>query len=152
MQACNPPEKQQCKKVIAWSGDFGMDQYVSWSLLKEELNLETIWESFEELCKLQSNEVRAHFDLLTSFHQGNKSRDEWYNTAQGHVNLASYPPLRLQRSCIMTSLVLHERLKILFQEQSMRAVLTYRNFLQAKCTSLQRNLRGQRPLQGTSGR
>ena len=22
------PEKRQCKKVIAWSGDFGMDQYV----------------------------------------------------------------------------------------------------------------------------
>ena len=22
------PEPQQCKKVIAWSGDFGMDQYV----------------------------------------------------------------------------------------------------------------------------
>ena len=25
-------ERQQCKKVIAWSGDFGMDQYVSWGL------------------------------------------------------------------------------------------------------------------------
>ena len=23
------PEKRQCDKVIAWSGDFGMDQYVS---------------------------------------------------------------------------------------------------------------------------
>ena len=37
------PEPQQCKKVIAWSGDFGMDQYVSWSLTKEELKLDTIW-------------------------------------------------------------------------------------------------------------
>ena len=26
------PECQKYKKVIAWSGDFGMDQYVSWSL------------------------------------------------------------------------------------------------------------------------
>ena len=26
------PERQQCKKVIAWSGDFGMDQYVSLGL------------------------------------------------------------------------------------------------------------------------
>ena len=26
------PEHQKCKKVIAWSGDFGMDQYVSWGL------------------------------------------------------------------------------------------------------------------------
>ena len=35
-------EEQQCKKVIAWSGDFGMDQYVSWCLSAEELNLDTI--------------------------------------------------------------------------------------------------------------
>ena len=26
------PECQQCKKVIAWSGDCRMDQYVSWNL------------------------------------------------------------------------------------------------------------------------
>ena len=36
------PEWQQCKKVIAWSGDFGMDQYVSWCLPAEELTLDTI--------------------------------------------------------------------------------------------------------------
>ena len=94
--------KQQCKKVIAWCGNFGMDQYVSWSLPKEELNLETIWNRFEEFCKPQSNEVRAHFDLLTRFCQGNRSVDEWYNAAQAQVNLATYP-LRLQRSCIKTS-------------------------------------------------
>ena len=45
------PECQKCKKVVAWSGDFGMDQYVFWSLLKEDLNLDTIWECFEEFCK-----------------------------------------------------------------------------------------------------
>ena len=37
------PEKRQCKKVIAWSGDFGMGQYVSWSLSTDELMLDTIW-------------------------------------------------------------------------------------------------------------
>ena len=31
------PEHQKCRKVIAWSGDFGIDQYVSWSLPSEEL-------------------------------------------------------------------------------------------------------------------
>ena len=36
------PEPQQCKKVITWSGDFGMDKYMSWSLTKEELKLDTI--------------------------------------------------------------------------------------------------------------
>ena len=85
------PEPQQCKKVIAWSGDFGMEQYASWGLSKEELKLDTIWTQFEEFCKPQSNEVHARFDLLTSFYQGSKSVDEWYNTVQAQVNLAKYP-------------------------------------------------------------
>ena len=29
------PECQKCKKVIMWSGDFGMDQYVSWGYPKK---------------------------------------------------------------------------------------------------------------------
>ena len=45
------------------------------------------------------NEVRAHFDLLTSFHQGNRNVDEWYNAAQAQVNLAKYP--------LETSKILH---------------------------------------------
>ena len=86
------PERQQCKKVIAWSGDFGMDQYVSWGLPTDQLTLELIWGKFEDFCKPQSNEVHAQFDLLTSFRQGNKSVDEWYNAVQTQVNLAKYPP------------------------------------------------------------
>ena len=69
-----------------------MDQYVSWSLPKEDLNLETIWDRFQEFCKVQSNEVRAHFDLPTSFWQSNKSVDEWYNAVQAQVNLGKNPP------------------------------------------------------------
>ena len=63
-------QRRKCKMVIAWSGDFGIDQYVSWNLTNEELILDVIWEKFEEFCKPQSNEVRARFDLLTSFRQG----------------------------------------------------------------------------------
>ena len=37
-------------------------------------------------------EVRARFDLLTSFHQGSRNVDEWYNAVQAQVNLAKYPP------------------------------------------------------------
>ena len=70
------PERRQCKKVIAWNGDFGMDQYVSWNMSNEQLTLDTIWEKFEEYYRPQSNQVRARFDLLTSFWQGNKSVDE----------------------------------------------------------------------------
>ena len=86
------PEWQQCKKVIAWSGDFGINQYVSWCLSAEELNVDTIWGMFEEFCKPQSNEVRAHFDLPTGFRQGIRSVDEWYNALHAQVSLAKYPP------------------------------------------------------------
>ena len=86
------PEQQKCKKVTAWSRDFGMDQYVSWCLSAEELNLDTIWGKFEEFCKPQSSEVRACFDLLTSSRQGSRSAHEWYNAVQAQVNHAKYPP------------------------------------------------------------
>ena len=78
--------------MIAWSGDFGMDQYVSWGLPTNQLTLKIIWGKFKDFCKLQSNEVHARFDLLTSFWQGNRSVDEWYNAVQAQVNLAKYPP------------------------------------------------------------
>ena len=67
-----------------------MDLYVSWSFPKEKLTLDTIWVRFEEISIPQLNEVRAHFDLLTGFHQGNRNVDEWYNAVQVQVNLAKY--------------------------------------------------------------
>ena len=69
-----------------------MDQYVSWGLPMDQITLEIIWGRFEDFCKPQLNEVWARFDLLTSFRQGNKSVDKWYNAAQAQVNLAKYPP------------------------------------------------------------
>ena len=86
----NLPTKPKCQKVIAWSGDFGMDLFVSLSIPKEELMLDTIWAEFEEFSKPQTNEVRACFDLLTSFCQGNRNVDEQYNAVQAQVNLARY--------------------------------------------------------------
>ena len=85
-------ESRQCKKLISWSGDDGMDLVVSWGLTDRELTLETLWTNFEDFCKPQSNEVRARFDLLTSFRQGDKSVDEWFNAVQTQINLCQYPP------------------------------------------------------------
>ena len=65
------PESKKRKKVIAWSGDFGMDLYISWCLPMEDLCLDTIWAKYEDFCKPQANEVITRFDLLTSFRQGN---------------------------------------------------------------------------------
>ena len=91
-ELANLPMKQKCQKIIAWSGDFGMDLYVSWNIPKNELTLDAIWDKFEEFSKPQTNEVRACFDLLTSFCQGTRNIDEWYNAIQAQVNLAKYPP------------------------------------------------------------
>ena len=84
------PKFKKCKKVIVWGGDFRMDQYVSWCLPTEDLSLEVIWARYEDFYKPQTNKVRARFDLLTSFRQGNQSVDEWYNTIETHVPLAKY--------------------------------------------------------------
>ena len=85
-------EARQCKKIITSSGDFGIDQYVSWCFPPEALCLEVIWAKFDKFHKPQTNEVRARFDLLTSFRQGNFSLDEWYTTVQAQNNLAKYLP------------------------------------------------------------
>ena len=47
---------------------------------------------FKKFSKPQTNKVRACFDLLTSFWQGTRNVDEWYNAIQAQVNLAKYPP------------------------------------------------------------
>ena len=85
------PETKKCKKVIMSSGDFGMDQYASWCLPIKDLSFDIIWSKYEDFCKAQTNEVRARFDLLTSFRQGHSSVNEWYNAVCSQVSLAKYP-------------------------------------------------------------
>ena len=84
-------ESRQCKKLISWSDVDGMDLVVSWRLTDSGITSETLWTKFEELCKQQANEVRARFDLLTNFMQGDKSVDEWFSAVQTQINLCNYP-------------------------------------------------------------
>ena len=65
---------------------FGIDQYEFWNLASDKLTLDVIWERFEEFCKPQSIEVKTRFDLLTSFRQGERSVDKWYNAVQTQVS------------------------------------------------------------------
>ena len=110
-------ECQQCKKVIAWSGDCRMDQCMSWNLSSNEFTLDTIWGKYEEYCKPQSNEVQARFDFLTSFRQGNCSVDQWYNAIQAQVNLAKHPPSRnSQNTSHRHLLVLSKRQRFCVQD------------------------------------
>ena len=85
-------ESAKCKKVIQWSGDAGLDMYISWALPTADVTLQAIWSRFEDFCKPQSNAVHAHFNLLTSFQQGSRSIDKWYNVVQAHIPLCEYPP------------------------------------------------------------
>ena len=85
------PEARKCKKVVAWSNDYGLDQYIAWNLSSEELTLEVIWQKFEEFYKPQAIKLRARFDLLTSFQEGDRSVDEWYNAEETKVALAKCP-------------------------------------------------------------
>ena len=84
-------ESRKCKKMLAWSDDFGLDQYMSWNLSSKDVTLQAIWKKFEEICKPQANEMRVRFDLITSFKQGDLSVDQWYNAVQTQVALANYP-------------------------------------------------------------
>ena len=68
-----------------------MDQYVSWCLSADELTWTQFGLSMKIFCKPQAIEVRARFDLITGFYQGNRSVDEWYNAIQAQVCLAKYP-------------------------------------------------------------
>ena len=70
------PEQQKSKKVIAWSKDFGMDQYVSWHSLVEELNLDTIWGKYEEFWK--HKQMRCVPNLIFS-QASDKEVEVWMN-------------------------------------------------------------------------
>ena len=63
------PESKKCKKVIAWSGDFGMDQYVLWCLLSEDLSLDTIQAKYEDFCKPQTKKLGPDLTCLQASHK-----------------------------------------------------------------------------------
>ena len=67
-ELANLPAKQKCQKVIAWSGDFGMDLYIFWSIPKEELTLDAIWAKFEEFLKPLMNKVGLQAGLHPAQH------------------------------------------------------------------------------------
>ena len=83
------PEMQESNFIVRrlWHGSACI-----LDLAIRRVNVRQIWGKFEEFCKSQSNEVWGHFDLLTSFRQGNCNIDEGYNAVQAQVNLAKYPP------------------------------------------------------------
>ena len=61
-----------------------------------KLDLRSHMEEIGRIWKLQANELRARFDLLTSFRHAYMSVDEWYDAVQTQVTLAKYPQETVQ--------------------------------------------------------
>ena len=55
------PESKKCKEVIAWCGDFRVDQYVSWCLPMDDLRLDTIWSKYDLFASLK--QIKLEEDL-----------------------------------------------------------------------------------------
>ena len=95
-------ESKKCKPFIAWGGNFGMDQYVSWCLPTDELSLDTIWSKYEDFANLKQMKLEQDLtclqhstrvtDLLMSGIMQYKLKCVLLNTHK-----------KLPRSCIMTS-------------------------------------------------
>ena len=97
------PECQQCRKVIAWSGDCGMDHYVSWNLPSNELTLDTIWGKYERILQAtiqwslgqigftdEFQTRKLHCGWMVQCHAGTSelgqiSPRDSQNTPQGHL-------------------------------------------------------------------
>ena len=102
------PESKKCNKVIVWSGDFGMDQYVSCCLPVKI----SPWVLFGWRMKIFAShrpmKLKPDLDLLTSFRQGNWSVNEWFNAVQAQVSLDKYP--------LETASILHRDIFCFFSE------------------------------------
>ena len=92
-----------------------MDQYVSWGLSSEDLNLDTIWGKYE-FCKPQKNKVCTCFDLLMSSRQESRSMYVWFNTVLAQISLAKYSP-KQPGSYIVTSIGFSCLMKNLYPNQ-----------------------------------
>ena len=69
-------ERRKCKKVIAWSGDFGIDQYVSWNLTNESSSLMSYGKNLKSI--VNPNLMRSELDL-TCLPALDKVRDQLMN-------------------------------------------------------------------------
>ena len=138
-------EVQNNSQLWISKSPYQAEMYVSWNIPKDALTLDTIWNKFEEFSKPQTNKVRAHFDLLTSFHQGTRNMDEWYNAIQAQVNLAKYPPETAKILHRDIFLVFSCEMKILSWKPSTRAMLISRNFQPVKCANWPKRWKAQKP-------
>ena len=73
------------------SGLSGTYLYQSWRIVDKDLTLQNIWDKFEEHCKPQTNELRAHYNLLKKLTQATLSCDQFIAAIQNQLSLCQYP-------------------------------------------------------------
>ena len=59
-------------------------------IANKDLTLQKIWDKFEEHCKPQANELRAHYNLLKKLKQANLSCDQFFAAIQNQLSLCQY--------------------------------------------------------------
>ena len=65
--------------------------YTSHGIANKDLTLQNIWDKFEEHCKPQANELRAHYDLLKKLKQASLSCNQFFAAIQNQLSLCQYP-------------------------------------------------------------
>ena len=140
------PECQKCKKVITWSGNFRMDQYISWEgYPKTKWILDTIWERFEDFCKPQSNEVWAQFISWPVFIKEIRASTNG-TMLYRHNSILQNILLKLWKYYIKIFFGSSYMMKISCLELLQKEVLIWTSSLPVESGSYQKSLRAQRPL------
>ena len=84
-------EKQKCKYLLLWTGDYALDLFNTWTLSEEEKNkLAEYWNLFEEHVKPQSNHILNRF-YLRSLKQNNRPLDEFLTEARLLIKNSGFP-------------------------------------------------------------
>ena len=91
-ELCELSEVRKINTLLRWSSDFGIKKLKSWQKEPSQLTLNFIWGEYESYCKLQSNELRAQYDILKKLTQGSLPADDWMTKLQSQLHLCNYKP------------------------------------------------------------
>ena len=84
-------EEIQCKHLLYWAGEHGLELFNSWGLsADEQKKLENYWTKFENYVKPHSNELIAAWELH-NLRQGTLSLEEFIAKLRILVKEANYP-------------------------------------------------------------
>jgi len=84
-------EEIQCKHLLYWAGEHGLELFNSWGLsADEQKKLENYWKKFENYVKPHSNELIAAWELY-NLRQGTLSLEEFIAKLRILVKEANYP-------------------------------------------------------------